>query len=297
MKPFHRHLSLLALAAVLLVGCDNAAPTEALDRTPDDVDMAAAETIAGALADETGGVFHHMAGVAAVLAGDPRQGHGNRPGCETERSWDAATETWTHSITCERGRPDGPAYMMQSRVDEIQYRDASGVPMQFPVERDPDGNVIREAVEMSFDIVSGSGVMRTPRARHYLTNLGASWIITDINTPMVNVNGDYTRAGADSVMVPRGRRYTDYTLDLAFTDVRGPRGVQEHWQGARSGRIDGHYVATITLVTPQGTQTQNVDRTFTINFPLRGDVAVMRLAGRDFHFNVRTGAMHNGPGR
>lgn len=283
----------LGSVLVLLAGCDSASPVTALDGLePSSISADAASALASAVALGPGGALNDLADAALATSG---AAHGSpHAGCEYERYWDASLERWVRDVTCERGDPDGPAYALFSRLHHFGFFDAAGGVVQQPA----------NAVRMSVDLLEGEGVRRTPRMSHTLLDIGAAFVVDDIQEEFVTVNGDYARAATDSLRAGQRSRVLTYELSLEFEDVVGPRrpvaappeppgglsplpALHRQWAGSVSGSIHGQISGVITVTGPNGSQTHEFERTFTITFG-EGDpgFARLRFARSDHRFEI-----------
>lgn len=295
-------LCALALAAT---GCDSSSDPADSD-LPDGLSTSedAAAVIAGAVALQSGGALDDVANLAAEIAGfaDGRLDPGARPaGCEGERTFDEATQVWTRSIACERGRPDGAFYAAFARTQTFAFFSADGAPVMMPA----------DAAALDFAIVGGSGVLRSPRASHELTGLGAALAVTGLHDddPLVTVNGDYARSATDTLRTRNAVRTLTYSLALDLEDVTGParrRGddpvgapgrpgpAGTHWGRPVSGTISGTITGLATYSGPRGDVQREIDRAFTITFGGDDDAPVARIRfadGATYTADAVTGAL------
>ncbi|HYE94651.1 MAG TPA: hypothetical protein VD962_00450 [Rubricoccaceae bacterium] len=278
MNLLHLRLPLVALAlAITFAGCDNAG-SDTDNASDAEETEAAAVVVANAIAVDGGGALNDAAGIASFGDGDALGG--GEPGCTVERSFDPATMTWTRTIDCERGDPDGAFYAAFSRTHELQFFN-DGVPQQ-PAEG---------ADSLHLVIVDGTGVRWNPVLYHELQDIGGDFAIGDLDEELVTVNGTYNRSALDSVRTRRAIRTVDYDLALTFDDVRGPRRVRHNWHRAVSGTLSGTYDATVTIQRAGSTQTREVHRTFTIVFGGESDpgVATLRMGGQTYRVDLETG--------
>lgn len=281
----HVMLRLLPLAglALLLAACDASAP-ETVDASADLDD--AATVLASAVAIDAGGVLEDAAAGAALAAtasGSARTAVIDRRGCRAERTYDTDAGLWTAVADCERGDPDGRFYASFERTATYRFLDADGQPQ----ETRPG------AVAAEYDILSGTSLFQSPRGVHALTSLAVDLEISDLDQDLVTVDGTVQRAATDTLRGRRGERTLAYTLDATLDGVQGPRVAPRRWRRAVDGTITGSIQATITR-TPAGGETSisEVDRTFTIEFPLQpsGDrIAEIRFGDRLYRADVDTG--------
>jgi hypothetical protein len=284
-------LAALALAA-LLGGCSDDDSSTTAPATTDDLattDKDAAEAVAADVGLQSGGLADQIADLSWIMGevggakSDPGDGSGHRPSGSFERVYDEATGIWTISIERERGNPDGVPYAYIQREYTLRFLDEAGAPMQFRV---VEGDTARTA---EFEIVSGSGVHRTRRLEQQLTELGGSFLVTDVEQELVTINGTYHREAGHRLETPRFVRTLDGVLDLELTDVVAPFRWRLHHTDAVSGTIDGTFVADITIERGDDYVENHIERDFTIVF---GDgEGEMVMGGRVYRLNLGDGAL------
>ena len=211
-----RPIPLLALA-LALAACDSATPSALADADLDD----AAVVLASAVAIDGGGVLEDAAAAAALSAApDGAARHpADRPGCDVTRVYDGSG-TWTASVDCERGDPEGRFYAAFARTSTYRFLDADGQPQE---ERNG-------AATIEHAVLSGSSLFQAPRGTHELTSLTTDVTVDDVQSDLVTVNGTVQRAGRSALRGRRGERTLDYELDATLTDVRGPRSAARRWR-------------------------------------------------------------------
>lgn len=293
-------LLLIGLCALglTLAGCDAATDDAGSDDgLPEGLSTSedAAAVIADAVALQSGGALDDVANVAAMLGEleGARFDPDARPaGCEGSRTFDETTFVWTQSIDCYRGRPDGAFYAAFGREMTFAFFDADGEPVARPA----------NAASLDFDIVSGTGIRRTPRASHELLSLGADLAFTGLHDDdrLVTVNGSYARSATDTLTSRNATRTLTYTLALELEDVTGParrRGDgpetapgqgpgrpapgDVHWGQPVSGTISGLMTGLATYEGPRGTVEREIERRFTITFGGEGSSADARIHFED----------------
>jgi hypothetical protein len=84
-------------------------------------------------------------------------------------------------------------------------------------------------------------------------------------------------------------RTLDHTLNLTFTDVKGPRGLRGDVHRNLSGTISGTYDATVTFQRGDSYSEKTVNRTFTIELG-NGD-ATLRIRGVRFGCDLLLGEL------
>ncbi len=186
-------------------------------------------------------------------------------------TYDPITGVWTIVVSRERGSEDGQMYAKIERTYRVQFLNKYGQPQKYwLVDQDT-------AYTVKFAIIAASGEHRTPKVTQALKNLAADFIATGVNTDMVTINGNYTRSAANTITTDRVVRTHDYTVDLLFTDVKGPRGSRLDLSQKVSGTVTGTYKATITFTRGDAYQERNIERE--INIELGSGEADIHLGG------------------
>ena len=141
------------------------------------------------------------------------------------------------------------------------------------------------AVLIKHQLLTGTGHFQTLRLIHDLTGISNNWTASINADTTVTINGTYSRAGRDSVILGtrKGTLMTN-ELSMTFTDVKGPRGLRRNRSAATSGTITGTYSATITV---SGKAPYTVTKTFTII--LGGGNAAITIDGTKFTADLATG--------
>jgi hypothetical protein len=141
------------------------------------------------------------------------------------------------------------------------------------------------AVLIKHQLLSGTGHFQTLRLIHDLTGISSNWTASINADTTVTINGTYSRAGRDSVIIGsrKGTLMTD-ALSLTFTDVKGPRGTRLSRSEKTSGTISGVYTATISV---PGKTTKTITKSFTIT--LGGGNATFTIDGNNFMADLATG--------
>jgi hypothetical protein len=142
---------------------------------------------------------------------------------------------------------------------------------------------------MIFRILYGRGYHRTPFRVHRLDSLAGDWVVTNLNTPVVTVNGTYYRSGTDTLRTRNAERTHDNALSATFINVTRPRRGLAGTTDAISGTITGTYTATITFTNGDLYKERTVNKSFTID--LSGADAEINIEGRRFHSTWQRGEM------
>jgi hypothetical protein len=302
-----RLVPLILAAGLLLASCDSAGPGESVDElSPTLITSDAAEVVANAVGVAPGGLLNDLAEtmLAAEIfgRGDGATAVAN-PGCSYERFWDEAIQRWVRSIACERGEADGPFYALFARTHHFGFYDASGEAQQMP----------GGAASMSVDLVDGEGVRRTPRMSHTLLDIGAAFVVDDLQSDLVTVNGTAHRAATDIVQTRERQRTLTYEISIEAIDVVGPRHgavgptpmpppagappmgpLHRRWAHAVGGTLTGEITGVMTVTTPAGTLEREFSRSFVITFgDGEGGTATIRFpaTGETFAADLETGTL------
>lgn len=265
----------------LLTGCGEDDPVSPRATGPT-ADQDAAEVVATELGADSGGLTDQMADLAAAVEGLdtakslPREGF-------AMADYDAVTGTWTITIERERGVPDGVPYAAISRVYTLRFLDADGQPQPYRIAA---GDTART---VEFAIVSGTGEHRTRRLDQQLDELSGSFVVTDVHTDLLTVNGTYHRAASNVLEGRDFLRTHASVLDLTVTDAVVPLGSARDLSEAISGTLTGVYTAEITVQRGDAYAERSVERAFTVVF---GDgQADISINGSGFIGNVGSGEL------
>lgn len=284
-------LASLALA-LAMAGCsegDSSATVPDAPDSPATTDKDAAEAVAADLAADSGGLQDQIADLSLVMAsidaakGGPGNDDPHRPHGFIERAYDDATGIWTVTIERERGDPERVPYALIQRQYTLRFLDEAGEPMQFRV---VDADTARTA---EYEIVYGQGVHRNRRLEQTLTALTGSFLVTNVNTELVTINGTYHREAGHHLETPRFSRTLDGVLDLELIDVVAPYRWRLHHQDAVSGTINGTFAADVSIERGDDYVEDRIEREFTIVF---GDgEADLVMGGRAFCIRLGDGSL------
>lgn len=251
-------------------------------------------SVASNVAIDNGGMLEEMSDMmksASVMGvenddmnGMMNFGHSNST---VTKQYDSTSGWWTITVTRQRGMIDGFYYANYQRVFQQQFLNKDGQFQKFYIT--PNGSTNDTAYTIKHLIVSGSGVLKTPKDSHKLTSLSGAWTITGANTPIVTLNSTapYMRTVSDTLLKRGAVRTLNGTLTLNFINVTGPRGSGLNWHRKLSGTITGTYHAVVTFSKDTVYTETTIDRT--INIVLGGQTLPVRIQG----FNEQTGTTFN----
>ncbi len=280
------HTVATALLLFAVVGCDSSTDADADLTATQDV----AESLAKVTAEDTGGLADQVGDVLELASAGDIQAQTDALGKSTthpvERSYDEQTGTWTISVTHERGDPDGERYMTLSKVYNVQFLDADGLPQKFFITEEDTARSI------SFVIVEGEGTLVTPRIEAARENITGSWLATGVHTDEVTINGAYSREGGHTITTLAAVRTLDYEVSLEVTDLVGPKGSRRDLSQKLSGTISGSYNAFATFQRGDAYREREISKTFTI--VISEGEATINVDGQVFGSNVRTGDLNAG---
>lgn len=272
----------LAAAALVLVGCD-----KSTDAASDPIlEEDAATAIAGALSEDGGGAADQLADVASISTSGGLTAEVNLLDAAMSTGAPSTIDTLfvpadtSYIFTINRARANltGTYVSLIYRVYYVKFINKNGVAQRRYIVSTPAGN--DTARTMLFRILYGRGYHRTPIRVHRLDSLAANWTVTNLNTPVVTVNGTYYRAGNDTLRTRNAERTHSNTFSATFTNVTRPRRALGGTSDAISGTISGTYTATITFLRGDLYRERSITRDFTVE--LSGDGATVNVGGRRF---------------
>lgn len=277
-------LSLALLLALALVGCSSDDPVSPTVGVPAATSATtdAAEAVAADLGDDNGGLVDQLSdAVAAVETLGAAKDRVDHPFADSV--YDDETGTWTVTVDRERESPNGFHSATMHRVYTVRFLDEAGEPMMYRV---VDADTART---VEFDIVEGSGSHVNRRLSRTLNSLTGSFVIENVNTEMVTVNGTYARSATHHLETPRFSRTMDGTMSLALIDVVLPRAARRDLDQAVSGTLEGTITATITVERGDDYFEREIDESFTV---ILGDgEGDLELGGRRYRTNLCYGEL------
>lgn len=261
----------------------------------------AAQSIANAVGEDNGGVADQMgdavdatgsAGVTTnVGSASPKDG-GLLKGASAEgdtvtKTYSASDTSWTIFVSRNRvglfGRQAG-----FTRTYYSKFIDANGVALPRYIIASPADT----ATTIKFSVLSGSGYTMTKFVSTHLLSISSNFIITGVNTPIVTVNGTFSRTGTDTIKTFQGERVLNHTLQATLVNVTRPR-IPRYVQTvgiprATGGTISGTYTATVTVLAGSSYTERNFTKTFTITFGTDGS-GTMDIGGAMFSCDLQAG--------
>ena len=207
------------------------------------------------------------------------------------RTYDSTSGWWTITISRHRGTVNGLYYADYTRVYKHQFLNKNGQFQEFYITNNDT------AYSVKHEIVSGTGVLITPKLSHNLISLSGARTVTGTNTSTVTFNSTapYIRSVVDTMTRNNSIRTLTGTLTLNFINVMGPRGHALNWHRDISGTIDGTYHAVVTFQKGATYTEKTIDKTIHIVFGkpiashLLGQVAEIDVDGTKFIVDLETG--------
>src|ERR1035437_2577921 len=295
--------SIFFLTIIFFAGCksnDNSM-VNSLQTQPDaNATQDALYSVAANVAIDNGGVLEDMsdvlqsASITGIVDEDDNGmmnfGH-NHTG--VTKQYDLTTGWWTVTVTRHRGNMFGFYFADYSRVYQDQFLNKDGQFQKFYIV--PNGSTFDTAYTFNHKIVSGTGILITPKVNHQLTALSGAWTVTGTNTPVVTLNSTppYVRSVSDTVNRSASVRTLNGTLTLNFINITGPRGSGLNWHRKTSGTITGTYHAVVTFQKGTTYTETTIDRI--INITLGGQQIPVRIkglteaTGTTFYIDAETG--------
>jgi hypothetical protein len=288
---------------IFFAGCksnDNSVANSLQTQTDANATQDALYSVAANVAIDNGGVLEEMsdvlqtASVTGIVDEDVYNmmnfGHSHTG---VTKQYDSTTGWWTVTITRHRGNIDGFYYADYSRVYQQQFLNKDGQFQKFYVVQ--NGSSFDTAYTFNHKIVSGTGILKTPKVSHLLTGLSGAWTVTGTNTPVVTLNSTapYVRSVSDTINRNGAVRTLNGTLTLNFMNITGPRGSGLNWHRKTSGTITGTYHAVVTFQKGTTYTETTIDRI--INITLGGQQIPVRIkglteaTGTTFYIDAETG--------
>jgi hypothetical protein len=296
-----------SLTVVFVTGCKNNdnAMVNSLQVQPDaNATQDALYSLSANVAIDNSGVLEEMsdilqtASVPGIIDEDVNGimnfGH-NHTG--VTKQYDSTTGWWTVTVTRHRGDMLGFYYADYSRVYQHQFLNKDGQFQKFYIV--PNGSAFDTAYTFNHKILSGTGILKTPKVSHQLIGLSGAWTVTGTNTPIVTLNSTapYIRTVSDTVRRNGAVRTLNGTLTLNFTNITGPRGSGLNWHRKISGTITGTYHAVVTFQKGTTYTEKTIDRI--IDITLGGQHVPIRIKGLSeatgtiFYIDAETGELIN----
>lgn len=281
----------LAAAGLLWIGCEKSTDplTEAV------LEEDAATAVAGAISENGGGAADQLADVTSLSTGgglsaevrllDAAFGAGGPSTVDT--TFVPADTSTIFTIFRTRTNLTGTYVSIIYRSYSVKFINKDGTAQRRYVASTPSGP--DTARTMLFKILSGRGYHRTPIRVHRLDSLAANWVVTNLHTPVITVNGTYYRAGTDTIRTRDAERTHANTLSATFTNVTRPRLRLGATADAISGTITGTYTAQITFTKGDLYRERSITKDFTV--VLSGEEATINVEGRRFRSSWRHGDM------
>lgn len=266
MKATKYFFSLLMIASLVIVGCEKTTdPTTDSSVLYED----AAESIAAAVGDESGGVTDQFSDVMIAGGGGTMSSavpvmDGGDLVTAGVPIYDSLTGWW--SVSVDRNFQSTLVQRSITREYRYQFQKNGTIQKRFVVGNDT-------ATTMKFRIVSGSGYFRGPRVNHSLTQLKGAWTSSNINKDTVTISLDstYVRSGTDTITTRNMQRTHTGTMTITALSIKAPRYrplLHTTWRSnfhhAISGTISGNYTATITFQRGDAYKERSINRDFTI---------------------------------
>jgi hypothetical protein len=282
-----------ALASTLLfsVSCGKKNPADSGgNASAISAESDAAEAIAGAMGENTGGLMDSIGDILEISSGTSFQGLGKadarflaRDGEDSDPVYDNQTGRWMITFTREYGSPSGVRYGFITRTVTVRFVNHSlNSQRRFIMNGDT-------AITIELSILSGSGRHKTPRLSQRLNFIGAALVATGTNTGTVTISGTYRRSASDTITTARSRRTMDYTLNIDPVDLQGPRGDRGRLVETVSGTLTGSLTGHVTFETGERYNEKDITREFSIELI---DSPVLKIRGRKYAFDLKEGELN-----
>ncbi len=248
----------ILVSIITLTGCSENSPIEPESNFAYDENADVAESVAGTVGEDTGGMMDQMNDMM-VLAGDESLAKTEGDFFESkEKNWDEATQSWIISVKRERGYEESSFYALIEREYQVQFLNSGNVPQKFWITNNDT------ATTMTFKIVTGEGRHKTLKLSQELLELDGSFTATGVNTDTVTFVGNYSRAAVDTITTERFTRIHNHSTALSFT-LAGPRMSSADLTQHYTGQITGTYNADIEFNGENGMVDRSIEKSFTID--------------------------------
>jgi len=267
-------IGIFFVGIVFITGCKKSDNITDTPTVSDDI-ADAADAVSDALASNNGGAMDQVNDVFEIAGGTGVGGSAGANilaksyGDSVSLTFNTRDTSWSLYVYRNRGTN------VWSRSYRHQFIGSSGKAQAARV----------GAVLIKHQLLTGTGHFQTLRLIHDLTSISSNWTASINADTTVTINGTYSRAGRDSVILGsrKGTLMTD-SLSLTFTNVKGPRGSRLSRSEKTSGTISGVYIATLSV---PGKATRTITKTFTIT--LGGGNAVITIEGTTYTADLATG--------
>ncbi len=284
-KTYHKTF-LFILSIVILLFVSACAEKESESLTPDrDV----GETLASTLGIQPGGVFDQIADLKDFLVYDTTrvgktfaENHSSRY-VTVNKTYDNSLGLWNISIEKVRGSASTVPFAHIVRRYTLQYRNTEGYAQKYYVTGLDTARIVM------FRLQQASGEFKTRRIRHMLDSLDFSWSITEAHKPYVVLNGNYYKAGRDTISGWSRVRTSDHEAALTLSNLIIPRTTQANFYQGITGVITGSLDAVVNFIsgTPYDETTIHRDAQIMIGSG-KGDIT---LGTKHFQADLYTGEL------
>jgi hypothetical protein len=259
------------------------------DATAMSAESDAAEAIAGAMGEDTGGLAESIGDILEIAGGSSFHGLGKADagffagaGEDSDPVYDNQTGRWMITFTREYGSPSEARYGSITRTVTVRFV-RSGLYSQRKFVMNGD-----TASAIEYSILSGSGRHRTPNISQKLNFIGAALTATGTNSGFVEMKGTYRRSASDTITTAGSRRTIEYTLNLALDSLQAPRGDRDRLVETVSGNLTGTFTGHVTFETGESYNEKDITREFSIEL---GDAPVLKIRGRNYPINLGAGGL------
>ncbi|MDB5032961.1 MAG: hypothetical protein JWQ98_202 [Chlorobi bacterium] len=277
--------TIITASVMMMTGCqkDNPVDTDTSSIATED----AARSVAGTVGQDNGGALDQASDVADLAGAQGLSGgadllvdkYGKLALATTiDTTYDPSTGKWTLSLARTRGTVGGTFYAAITRTYVFQFLNAGGQPQKYW--RVIGTNGIDTARSIRFDITGGTGEHHAVGFSQKLNSVHGSWVVTGTNTDTITINGTYSRSAVDTITTRNAVRTLDHTINLALTNVTGPRSSRGNMAARTGGTITGTYSAVATFSRGSLYSDKTINRDFTIT--LGGGNSTINIGGKVF---------------
>lgn len=254
------YLLFTIVALFIFTACDDNVKEKTL--TPD---RDAAETLAGALAYNTGGMVDQISDLCELLVADTSSVEKHFSSKYPSRLYimnkvyNEITGEWTITLERSRGDDTETPFSHIHRIYTLKYLDIDGNPQKFYVTENDTARTV------NFRIKHGSGTFRTRRINQQLDSLSGYWVVSNAHSQTISISGNYYRAAQDTITGWNRIRHCNHVMSMNFTDMTAKRLVYTNFYRNVSGPLVGSFYATVTFTSGSPYNETTIQRMLNIN--------------------------------
>jgi hypothetical protein len=244
-----------------------------------------AETLASALAVNTGGLLDQMADLNEFLTptANKMPDGGDSRYITMNKTYNEATQEWTITYEKVRGVQGEAGYAHIYRNYILKYMNTDGNPQKFYVTGADTARTVR------FKVMRGHGDHATRRIHNRLDSLHCDWTISNAHLQYVQLSGFAYRAGEDTISGWNKLRRSNHYMTLNFSDFQVRRAQHMNAYQYHNGSVTGTCNAEVTFINGSPYSETTISRPVNIIIGSgRGDIT---LGDKQFTADLAAGEL------